>query len=47
VISWPGHVTAGASAILVTHLDALATLAGLAGVTLEPAKAARREERMA
>ncbi|HEV8111356.1 MAG TPA: arylsulfatase [Planctomycetota bacterium] len=38
VISWPGHVTAGASEILVTHLDALATLAGLAGVTLEPAR---------
>jgi arylsulfatase I/J len=38
VISWPGHVQPGASEILVTHLDALATLAGLAGVALEPAR---------
>jgi arylsulfatase I/J len=38
VLWWPGHVAPGGSERLVTHLDVLPTLAGLAGIALDPAR---------
>lgn len=46
IVSWPGHVKAGESSALVSQVDAMSTLAHIAGVTL-PENAAPSSMNMA